>query len=402
MDRLIIIGNGFDLAHGLPTSYKDFIDDYSKKIIEELRMKFEYEDDFFKIKLDFKNPINPFDKRALDLFNTINDVLEYITSSNNRYDSKKNKVFIVKNDFFNSLCCLNKVRNWVDIENEYYKKLLKIINPVNLAIPDFNEKNNEKKITKLNREFEEVKILLEIYLVKVDSLYSLDVDNNPFLKYLKQEEDIEGEKLVSFFEEILYKEKTIIEDEIKQQGNEFNRDNSVIYSLNYFLNFNYTSLLSNYFDKLKIDFNHLNQLHGVLNSIINPINFGFGDEMDVNYKSIEGRVDNEYLKNIKSFYYMNTPNYKKLLDFIDGNKFQIYIMGHSCGLSDRTMLNTIFEHQNCKSIKVFYHQKNDGTDNYTEIIQNISRHFNKKALMRKKIVNKTLCQPLPQIQLPKK
>jgi hypothetical protein len=29
-------------------------------------------------------------------------------------------------------------------------------------------------------------------------------------------------------------------------------------------------------------------------------------------------------------------------------------------------------------------------DNYTEIIQNISRHFNKKKLMREKIVNKTL------------
>ena len=32
MNRLIIIGNGFDLAHGLPTSYKDFIDDFWKNI----------------------------------------------------------------------------------------------------------------------------------------------------------------------------------------------------------------------------------------------------------------------------------------------------------------------------------------------------------------------------------
>ncbi|MCC8145746.1 MAG: bacteriophage abortive infection AbiH family protein, partial [Bacteroidales bacterium] len=28
MNRIILIGNGFDLAHGLPTSYKDFINDY--------------------------------------------------------------------------------------------------------------------------------------------------------------------------------------------------------------------------------------------------------------------------------------------------------------------------------------------------------------------------------------
>ena len=77
-------------------------------------------------------------------------------------------------------------------------------------------------------------------------------------------------------------------------------------------------------------------------------------------------------------------------------------MGHSCGLSDRTMLNTIFENPNCISIKVFYHLKEDGTDNYTEMIQNISRHFNKKKLMREKIVNKSLCQSMPQIKLPLK
>ena len=28
MNRIILVGNGFDLAHGLPTSYKDFINWY--------------------------------------------------------------------------------------------------------------------------------------------------------------------------------------------------------------------------------------------------------------------------------------------------------------------------------------------------------------------------------------
>lgn len=134
----------------------------------------------------------------------------------------------------------------------------------------------------------------------------------------------------------------------------------------------------------------------------NTVNFGFGDEMDDDYQSIENMDKNEYLKNFKSFQYLQNSNYKQLLDFIDTNKFQVVILGHSCGLSDRTLLNTIFEHTNCRSIKVYYHQKDDGSDNYTEIIQNISRHFNKKKLMREKIVNKTLCKPLLQIQLPLK
>jgi hypothetical protein len=174
----------------------------------------------------------------------------------------------------------------------------------------------------------------------------------------------------------------------------------------YFLNFNYTPLASIYCEALDKDDrieSRMNFIHGSLGNVLeNRINFGFGDEMDDDYKSIENLNDNEYLRNFKSFQYLQNSNYKDLLDYVDSDKFQVIIMGHSCGLSDRTLLNTIFEHNNCRSIKVFYHQRENGTDNYTEIIQNISRHFNKKKLMREKIVNKTLCQPLPQIQLPLK
>lgn len=37
MNRLIIIGNGFDLAHGLKTSYNDFILWYIEKCVPTLR-----------------------------------------------------------------------------------------------------------------------------------------------------------------------------------------------------------------------------------------------------------------------------------------------------------------------------------------------------------------------------
>jgi hypothetical protein len=79
-------------------------------------------------------------------------------------------------------------------------------------------------------------------------------------------------------------------------------------------------------------------------------------------------------------------------------------MGSSCGLSDRTLLNTIFEHENCRLIKVFYYQweeNGEKKDNFTELTQNISRHFNDKKLMRSKIVHKKLEHLMPKIQLPK-
>jgi hypothetical protein len=52
------------------------------------------------------------------------------------------------------------------------------------------------------------------------------------------------------------------------------------------------------------------------------------------------------------------------------------------------------KHKNCVSIKVFYHEKEDGTDNYSEIVKNISRNFTDKAAMRDKVVNKKYCKPL--------
>lgn len=67
-------------------------------------------------------------------------------------------------------------------------------------------------------------------------------------------------------------------------------------------------------------------------------------------------------------------------------------MGHSCGNSDRTLLNTLFEHKNCVSIKPYYYQKEDGSDNYLDIIQNVSRSFTDMKLMRDRVVNKTFCE----------
>ena len=94
--------------------------------------------------------------------------------------------------------------------------------------------------------------------------------------------------------------------------------------------------------------------------------------------------------------YLESNKYREMLSFIESSPFQIFVMGHSCGNSDRTLLNTLFEHKNCVSIKPYYYQKEDGSDNYLDIIQNVSRSFTDMKLMRDRVVNKTFCEPLPQ------
>ena len=409
MNRLVIIGNGFDLAHGLPTSYKDFIDDYWRSVTGS-----SYNDEFItfqNIGIDFQfRQVK--DLRGIAKFMMENDEKvkfsegEIYREYGNNWNSGKyprEHILIYKNDFFR---LINKkiIQNWVDIENEYYKQVKVVVNlkPVNkLVDEDGFEIMRKGKILKLNIEFEQIKNLLEKYLkdkiIESKSRITLISDllkinkgtDDHYLEFPSKDQD----ELRDF-----YKEFT----EIKRK--EINTR---------FLNFNYTKTIDSYYSLSKEygeDRNYGNveniQIHGRLDDNKNRINFGFGDEMDDDYKIIENLDDNEYLKNFKSFQYLQNSNYKTLLDYIDSDKFQVLILGHSCGLSDRTLLNTVFEHINCRSIKVFYHEIKDLNgkvikDNYTEIIQNISRHFNDKKFMREKIVNKTLCQPLPQIKLSK-
>lgn len=162
------------------------------------------------------------------------------------------------------------------------------------------------------------------------------------------------------------------------------------------LNFNYTTTADMYLYKNSgFEVNHI---HGKLGDDLNHIIFGYGDEMDDDYKTISKLNDNDYLTNIKSIRYLETDKYRKLLRFINSDYYQIYIMGHSCGNSDRTLLNTLFEHPKCVSIKPFYYQwqdeRGEWQDNYIEIIQNISRNFNSMQTMRDRVVNKEFCRPL--------
>ncbi|CAN1551615.1 Bacteriophage abortive infection AbiH [Flavobacteriaceae bacterium] len=397
MNRLVIIGNGFDLAHGLPTSYKDFIDDYWKNVLVELSKTNKSEDGFLTI--DISRASNNFEvqedwNKVVNNFESIN----FFVRKHEKYCSLN-----IANNFFKTINNKLDIENWVDIENIYYVILKEKVKG--------NHNNYPWDVNQLNLEFEQIKNLLEKYLnEKVVEKYKLDFtnyENNGWDKFYN------ALKPISLFsnENNILKEFIKAEDvdEIKEHFEE-EREEELANNL-YFLNFNYTPIASIYSEIFQKDDrieSEVNFIHGELKNVSNnKVNFGFGDEMDEDYKLIENIDDNEYLKNFKSFKYLQNSNYNDLLRYIDSEKFQVLIMGHSCGLSDRTLLNTIFEHNNCRSIKVFYHERRDENgkvinDNYTEITQNISRHFNKKKLMREKIVNKTLCQPLPQIQLPLK
>ena len=143
---------------------------------------------------------------------------------------------------------------------------------------------------------------------------------------------------------------------------------------------------------LKPDF-RINYIHGELEKPESVI-FGYGDELDEDFKKIKELDNSECKKNIKSIKYLEAANYREVLQFIESAPFQVYIMGHSCGNSDRTLLNTLFEHKNCISIKPYFYINEKGENNYFDIVQNISRNFTDMKLMRDRVVNKTNCKTM--------
>ena len=229
----------------------------------------------------------------------------------------------------------------------------------------------EKRIKALNENFDEFKRKLQVYL---------------------------GKQLEGFYQ---YSDRKMLNhcfcEKILEQDVDIIKIVSELPKRMMFLNFNYTNTLEPYLrDCKQIIPSEINYIHGELNhEICKPI-FGFGDEIDKRYVEFENEGNNELFKHIKTFEYLKTNNYSNLTRFLAIEEFQVQIYGHSCGLSDRTMLKEIFEHTNCVSIKIFYHEKEIGVNDYTEKTYEIYRHFTNKNLMRNKVVNEQNCSAMPQ------
>lgn len=425
MNRIIIIGNGFDLAHNLKTGYKDFINDYWDTVEEGIYDKYwrlldqqygggkhplnDYEDQFIKIGKEYdKTGVNKVcssykEDSPLWKLHTL------IDEHNNDPSSNVTVTLTFTNHFFEHISHQCSLVNWVDIENEYYKALKELLQEENY------QKQNES-IHTLNKEFDDVKGLLEKYLTRITENTELKQHqsiHNVFSSFIEFDEvatckqtafinsifsntDIYHDFTIDYSEDPAYSE-CLTKDEQRRyfinknfKYDNFKKNHLAPYTL--LLNFNYTQTA----EKLYAEncFNEIINIHGELNNENNPIIFGYGDELDNDYERIERLQNYDFLENIKSIRYHKTKNYRSLLEFIALGPYQVFIMGHSCGNSDRTLLNTLFEHDNCLSIKVFYRQYKDGTDNYIDLIKNISRNFNNKPNMRDIVVNRENCSPL--------
>lgn len=437
MNRLILIGNGFDLAHGMRTKYEDFIAYLWKCIFEDLYAKScsnicssEFVDKNQLLSLRYTAIADYGNKRVrivsnsveqrLSLPNTSSDSIELLISQLSKLRHK------YENSFFKLISNRYLDKRWSDIESDYYRELKKI-------------KDDSSKVKKLNEGFRQIRELLKLYLksldkpeiiddvkkiifspiavkdlrldsislmksellTKVAKLIRKDEHRERLLQYVSYHASADrknNQDELEYIVEALMKAK-ILHDEIKDF---FYPDNILL------LNFNYTTTdaVYSYYPERDNVMNreiniHSNHIHGTLDEKNNYMIFGYGDEDDENYKELENSEIQGLLDNVKSINYLESSNYRQMEEFIESDNYQIFIMGMSCGMADRTMLRKLFEHKNCVSVKPFYYEYSAG-DNYVEIVQNISRCFSNKDLLRSTVVSKPNCERLPQYSDKKK
>lgn len=378
MNRLVIIGNGFDIAHGLKTSYKDFINWYWDKRIDA------FVGNTTKVSTDCLCKLTIKDDANISCWNVFVFENSYFKNiRGNRTCSGYELIKELQNHpdsfsvdstpFFGTILQSIETRGWVDIENDYYQLLKGCTENADCGYT----------VKELNEQLAFLQGKLVEYLSSIGTNHYIKELHDAMITFFDPADfSTEGRKKA--LDNIGLDIKSYEEVECNfEERNKLRPERIML------LSFNYTATAKKY-GNFNLDFNYI---HGELEHPENII-FGYGDDLDKDYKDILDRNDKELLKNNKSSKYLETRHYHDMLEFLMSAPFQVLIMGHSCGNSDRTLLNTVFEHENCVSIKPFYHKWDDGSDNYLELVQNISRNFTNMRLFRDRVVNKEQCKTM--------
>lgn len=300
MRNLVIIGNGFDLAHNLKTSYGHFISD-----ITGLPQKF-------------------------DIQNTqlaSNKLLRALAGS--------------------------KKELWSDIESVYYQILTNLNNKQYLS-DEFGDVWEYSNVNELNSDFDEIKKWLAIHLED------------------QQKDFKQIENYTDFFRSLCKQDAVI-------------------------LNFNYTNTVKEYIKRCDLNIEVIH-IHGELNSPENPIIFGFAASNEES-KKLLAENDNNYVQNIKKFNYLYTNNEDRLKEHLQSKEFNVFILGHSCGISDKLILSQILNHEGIVKIYPFYFKNRMG---YFETMVNIDRiidDYSKTGIQKTsfhKLVSFPNAYPMPQ------
>lgn len=334
--NVLVIGNGFDLAHGLPTRYMDFLE-----FIEKYKEYYDdslIDSDFTNITVYFKN----LKENRSDIYNEINNLI-----NENRWIHH----FLMLKD----KNLLENKQTWIDFESEI-SKVVKVFETVKKRFN--NNSYSEFNVVRLNDyEFEILHYVLEdgIELSVMDCIFTL----GQIEAYIKKLE-YDLERLIRSLEIYL---NHYVKLNYSNALNKIDFINKL--KVDYVLTFNYTSTYECVYDTSKVKFDYI---HGKANveHDLSACNLVLGiDE----YLNTDERNKNVEFIRFKKFYqriYKGTGClYKdwisfyleqKVKNYNSQRKLNLYFIGHSLDVTDKDILKELILCEGANTT-IYYHNQ---------------------------------------------
>ena len=350
--NILVIGNGFDLAHGLPTKYTDFLE-FAKRIqvVFNLKGKYKYEKfkkeylDGWQIDNNIKSYFGKIIKKRLE--EHIISELHYLIKDNFWLD-----YFIQSKDYID--------QGWIDFEKEISNKIQDF---------DYLWKYNLKDYTVISGKQVDIKVYAN-FLECVSKMGIEDVCCEKDFDYIRNKLLNDLERMIRCLEIYLsdcvatIPFKSILED-IEQ------------IKFDKILSFNYTdtyrSLYALYDEDLEYDF-----IHGKAN-ILNSIdsnNMVLGIDEYLTGESISKEINFIAFKKYYQRIHKETGcKYKNWVEQIHSNELEhhnLYIFGHSLDITDGDVLRELILNENVKTT-IFYYNKDVYGSQIKNLVQVISR-----------------------------
>ena len=378
--KILLIGNGFDLAHGLPTSYSYFLDfcDKVEKIftfqhrLTEMVYKRKFLDDW-NIDKSIKNKLLEWYKKSP----TNHDEL-LIELNDNIRDNIWINYFLEKRKQLG--------QNWIDFESEI-STVIQVFECVREHVERRKLMVNtgiEYKTAELARDF--VDFAIKSDKENLQSMYSILteglIDSN-FITYLDafiEKMNINLDKLIRALE--IYISEFINKIEVSQKNDDIKDINP-----DCVLSFNYSNTYERiYGQSNKIEYDYIHGKADITNNV-NTCNLVLGIDEYLEECDRDNKL--EFLP-FKKFYpriFKSTDSsYMEWVDEIRQNSeypYELYIFGHSLDKTDKDVLELLICNDNVQT-KIYYHRKsNDDKKELGKLIRNLVRVIGAKELIRR-------------------
>lgn len=364
--NMLIIGNGFDLAHGLPTSYKDFLKfvNLANAILE---------DDLATITKIETSDGND-DKEIIKTKN----FKDFIISLKNKSDFKYiEEIHILSYDnlwfnYFNDF--KSKHNTWIDFESEI-SKVVQILETVKINKDTAIIYKNDTfevhfGIKEIIKPFKYKKIIVKKYKDENDKNAYI-ADTEPYLSFIdKLLEDLN--RLIRCLE--IYLSSYINSLDIKTTIPEI----CELYNIDYVLSFNYTDTFEKLYGKAKnISYNYIHGKANLKNNVENcQLILGIDDYLD-DERSSKYTDFIQYKKYFQRVYKETGCEYSDWLkkinkDISDEKELNVYIFGHSLDATDKDIFKEILTNKFVK-VHIYYHNKSSLGEKIANLVKIISK-----------------------------